>query len=90
MGAMRKMAVYLGLVEDDALDYVDERNESRAPIELIEKAERDGVRRKILTRGEGGFHAHFSEFPPGFEVEPHSHDHDELIHDTDPTSTGSD
>ena len=24
MGAMRKMAVYLGLVEDDALEYVDD------------------------------------------------------------------
>ncbi len=31
MGAMRKMAVYLGLVEDDALDYVDEHDDYVEP-----------------------------------------------------------
>ncbi len=31
MGAMRKMAVYLGLVEDDALEYVDEHDDYDDP-----------------------------------------------------------
>lgn len=31
MGAMRKMAVYLGLVEDDNLDYVDEHDDYDDP-----------------------------------------------------------
>jgi uncharacterized cupin superfamily protein len=63
----------------DQLDWVDERNESNAPIEVIEASERAGVRRKIVTRGDGGFYAHMSEIPAGYEVARHSHDHDELI-----------
>jgi hypothetical protein len=74
----------------DDLAYADERVESKAPIELIEEADRAGVRRKILTRGEGGFHAHYSEFPPGYVVAPHSHDHDEMLIVVDGSATLSD
>ena len=63
----------------DQLEWVDERNESNAPTHLIEAAEQAGVRRKIMTRGEGGFYAHMSEFPPDYPVAMHSHDHDELF-----------
>ena len=67
------------LIRLAGLDYVDERKESKAPVHLIEEARKAGVRRKIMTRGEGGFYAHFSEFPPGYVTAAHSHDHDEMI-----------
>ena len=41
--------------------------------------ERNGARRKFLARGEQGFHAQYSTFPPGYEVPPHTHDVDELL-----------
>jgi hypothetical protein len=63
----------------DAIAYADERAESTAPIALIEAAERAGVRRKILTQGEGGYFAHVSEFPAGYTVDLHRHDHDEFF-----------
>ena len=47
--------------------------------ELVEKAQRSGARRKYLARGEGGFFTQYSEFPPGFTVPMHSHDHNEVI-----------
>ena len=34
---------------------------------------------KFLARGDGGFYSQYSEFPPGYAVPLHSHDHDELI-----------
>jgi quercetin dioxygenase-like cupin family protein len=49
------------------------------PRELVEKAASTGARRKFLARGEGGFHSQYSEFPAGFAIPPHSHDHDEMI-----------
>jgi len=49
------------------------------PRELVEKAAKTGARRKFLARGEGGFHSQYSEFPGGFTIPPHSHDHDEMI-----------
>jgi len=67
------------LIRLAGLDYADEHAESKAPAHLIEEARKAGVRRKIMTRGEGGFHAHFSEFPPGYVTAAHSHDHDEMI-----------
>jgi mannose-6-phosphate isomerase-like protein (cupin superfamily) len=39
----------------------------------------EGARRKRMARGEGGFHLEHSYLPPGFEVPPHSHGHDELL-----------
>ena len=41
--------------------------------------EKAGARRKYLARGEQGFHAQYSTFPPGYEVPPHTHDVDELL-----------
>ena len=65
------------LVDEIALP--DESKAATAPRELIEAAQKSGARRKFLARGEGGFHSQHSEFPAGFEVPPHSHDHDEMI-----------
>ena len=52
---------------------------SGAPAALVAEAQRQGARRKFLARGEGGFHSQYAEFPPGYTVPMHSHDHDELI-----------
>ena len=47
--------------------------------ELSEKGWSQGARRKFMTGGEGGYHVQHSYMPPGFEVPPHRHDHDELF-----------
>lgn len=65
------------IVDEVALP--DEAKAATAPVELIEAAQKSGARRKFLARGEGGFHSQHSEFPAGFEVPPHSHDHDEMV-----------
>ena len=74
----------------DEIEWPDERRAPTAPIELVEEAERLGARRKFLARGEGGFHSQYSEFPPGYVVPRHSHDHDELILLLDGSCTMSD
>jgi quercetin dioxygenase-like cupin family protein len=63
----------------DEIPWPDEAKTPGAPKELIEEAKRKGARRKFLARGDGGFHSQYSEFPPGYTVPMHSHDHDELI-----------
>jgi quercetin dioxygenase-like cupin family protein len=50
-----------------------------APPELVAEAKRLGARRKFLARGEGGFFSQVSEFPAGYVVPMHTHDHHELI-----------
>ena len=62
----------------DDIPWPDEGT-SGAPRELVEEARRKGAKRKFLARGEGGFHSQYSEFPAGYTVPMHSHDHDELI-----------
>jgi len=62
----------------DEISWPDE-GASGAPKELVAEAKRKGARRKFLARGEGGFHSQYSEFPGGYTVPLHSHDHDELI-----------
>jgi len=57
----------------------DESLAPTAPRELVEEAKRFGARRKYLARGEGGFFSQFSEFPAGFTVPLHTHDHNEVI-----------
>lgn len=47
------------------------------PEELRQRAE--AVRRKGLAAGEGGFFASHVQMPAGQLVEPHSHDHSELM-----------
>ena len=74
----------------DEIEWPDERSAPTAPLELVEEAERLGARRKFLARGEGGFHSQYSEFPPGYAVPLHSHDHDELILLLDGSCTMSD
>lgn len=64
------------LVEE--LPWPDE-SRGTAPRELVQEARRKGARRKFLARGQGGFHSQYSDFPPGYTVPPHSHDHDEMI-----------
>jgi quercetin dioxygenase-like cupin family protein len=65
-------------------------DESLAPTaarELVEQAKRSGARRKYLARGEGGFFSQFSQFPAGFTVPLHTHDHNEVILCTDGSLT---
>jgi len=63
----------------DEVDWPDESQAPTAPRELVERARQSGARRKYLARGEGGFFTQYSEFPPGFTVPMHSHDHNEVI-----------
>ena len=63
----------------DRIEFDDLAQKSDAPPERIEEAKRAGVSRKQLASGEGGFYVHFSQFPAGYVVQPHSHDHDELL-----------
>ena len=62
----------------DQLDWADEEKEG-APRELVEEAKKKGARRKFLARGQGSFHSQLSEFPAGYVVPMHSHDHDEML-----------
>jgi quercetin dioxygenase-like cupin family protein len=63
----------------DDIAWPDETAAPTAPRQLIEAAQRSGARRKFLARGEGGFFSQYSEFPAGFRVPMHSHDHNEVI-----------
>jgi quercetin dioxygenase-like cupin family protein len=63
----------------DEIEWPDEARAPTAPLELVEQAQRLGARRKFLARGEGGFFSQYSEFPAGYTVPGHSHDHDEMI-----------
>lgn len=47
------------------------------PPELVERARQ--VRRKGLAEGEEGFFASYVTMPAGQQVDPHSHDHSELV-----------
>jgi quercetin dioxygenase-like cupin family protein len=61
------------------IDWPDETLAPTAPRELVEEAQRLGARRKFLARGEGGYFSQYSEFPAGYAVPLHRHDHDEMI-----------
>jgi quercetin dioxygenase-like cupin family protein len=61
------------------IEWPDETRAPTAPRQLVEEAQRLGARRKFLARGEGGFFSQYSEFPAGYSVPRHSHDHDEMI-----------
>jgi quercetin dioxygenase-like cupin family protein len=63
----------------DTIPWPDENTSATAPRELVEAARQSGARRKFLARGEGGFFTQYSEFPAGFTVPMHSHDHNEII-----------
>src|SRR5947208_14872357 len=63
----------------DATPWPDENKAATVPRELVEAARQSGARRKFLARGEGGFFTQYSEFPAGFTVPMHSHDHNEVI-----------
>lgn len=63
----------------EEIPWPDEGKVGSAPRELVEEAKRKGAKRKFLAQGEGGFHSQYSEFPPGYTVPMHSHDHDEMI-----------
>jgi quercetin dioxygenase-like cupin family protein len=63
----------------DQLPWPEETPSGRVPAELVEEAKRRGAKRKFLARGEGGFYSQYSEFPAGYTVPHHSHDHDEMI-----------
>lgn len=64
----------------EKISWVDEGAEPNpAPAAMRADAERKGARRKRLARGECGYFSQYSVMPPGFEVPPHSHSHDELF-----------
>jgi quercetin dioxygenase-like cupin family protein len=63
----------------DQLPWPEDPASSGVPSELVKEAKRLGARRKFLARGEGGFYSQYSEFPAGYTVPLHSHDHDEMI-----------
>ena len=63
----------------DEVEWPDESLAPTAPRELVEQAKQSGARRKYLARGEGGFFSQYSEFPAGFTVPMHTHDHNEVI-----------
>ena len=63
----------------DEVEWPDESLAPTAPRELMEQAKQSGARRKYLARGEGGFFSQYSEFPAGFTVPMHTHDHNEVI-----------
>jgi quercetin dioxygenase-like cupin family protein len=62
----------------DEIEWPTEQPAS-APKELVEEAQRLGARRKFLARGEGGYFSQISEFPAGYTVPMHSHDHNEML-----------
>jgi quercetin dioxygenase-like cupin family protein len=62
----------------DEIEWPDEQPAS-APRELVEEAKRLGARRKFLAQGVGGYWSQVSEFPAGYTVPMHSHDHHEMI-----------
>lgn len=62
----------------DDVPWPDEQP-AHTPKQLVEEARRLGAKRKFLARGEGGFHSQVSEFPAGYTVPMHSHDHNEMI-----------
>jgi len=74
----------------DEIDWPDETRAPTAPLELVEQAQRLGARRKFLASGEGGFFSQYSEFPAGYTVPGHRHDHDEMIVVLDGSCTMSD
>jgi quercetin dioxygenase-like cupin family protein len=49
------------------------------PASLVAAAQQSGARRKFLAGGEAGFHSQYSEFPPGFTVPLHQHNHGEVF-----------
>ena len=46
---------------------------------MIEQTDVDGLKRKKILRGQGGFFMNRSVMPPGFRVPEHSHSHSEFI-----------
>jgi quercetin dioxygenase-like cupin family protein len=71
----------------DDIPWPDAADAATAPRELVEAAKQSGARRKFLASGEGGFYSQYSEFPAGFTVPLHTHDHNEVILLTDGSCT---
>jgi uncharacterized cupin superfamily protein len=64
----------------NAIDWADEVRESGAALSpATEAAVRAGVRRKLLSRGAGGFFSHYAELPGDYTLAPHSHNRDEML-----------
>ncbi len=61
------------------VDWNDPAQTSQAPADMVAEARRQGLRWKRLVQGTGGFHMNRSDIPPGHEIRPHSHSHDELL-----------
>jgi quercetin dioxygenase-like cupin family protein len=63
----------------DAVPWVDENKKKAVPAEVIANAAKAGARRKMLAQGETGIYVQYSELPPGFRIDAHTHSHDEVI-----------
>jgi quercetin dioxygenase-like cupin family protein len=64
----------------DDHEWADDAATGAVPPELLEAAKRQGGGgRKLLAKGEGGFHTTYSVMPPGYAMAPHRHDVDELM-----------
>lgn len=63
----------------DSTPWVDEAAKKGVPKEVYEAAQKAGARRKMLANGETGIYVQYSDLPPGWRIEPHSHSHDEVI-----------
>jgi quercetin dioxygenase-like cupin family protein len=60
--------------------WADQANEGDNSAERLARAKQAGYRRKQLLAGEGDVHLTYVRMGPGFTVDPHSHDAQEIIH----------
>jgi quercetin dioxygenase-like cupin family protein len=63
----------------DSTDWVDELAAGKVDRDLALAARAAGARRKMLAAGESGLYVQYSEFPPGYRIDPHTHSHGEVI-----------
>jgi quercetin dioxygenase-like cupin family protein len=63
----------------DEIDWIDELARAKVDREVAEAAIAAGAKRKMLAEGETGLFVQFSDLPPGYRIEPHTHSHGEVI-----------
>jgi quercetin dioxygenase-like cupin family protein len=64
----------------ETLDWADDRASGLIPPEMLEEVRRrGGGGRKLLANGQGGYHSSYSTMPPGYRMDRHRHDYDEMV-----------
>lgn len=64
----------------EELDWADDRASGLIPREMLEEVDRrGGGGRKLLANGQGGYHSSYSTMPPGYTMQRHRHDYDEMV-----------